>query len=178
MGKVVYAEPGFVKSDYRRRPIKNTMYGMSYGAGPAKISITAGIPEEQAREVRTSILGAFPGLSRSMQRFETEVKENGEITTLKGRRIVVDPNKAYRGLNAFIQGTAADLFKHSVVQLAHAGFEDHMVVPVHDEVVFSIPEPDIEEARHVIDKAMTIDDIDPFVPVTASAGLATWGSDQ
>lgn len=178
MGKVVYKDPGFTKSDPRRKVIKNTMYGMLYGAGPAKISETAGIPLKDATDARSSIMGAFPGMSRAMSLYEQEAKRRGGVVTMLGRDLTVDPDRAYKGLNAAIQGSAADLFKRALVYLDQAGFRDYMVVPVHDEVVFSIPVDEIEEARHEIRKAMMISELSVPIPAEPSAGMQRWADDE
>lgn len=178
MGRVVFNDPGFTKADHRRKLVKNVMYGLAYGAGPAKIALTAGIPEAVARDVRAGILAGFPGLSRAMQKLEREARDSGGVTTMLGRELVVDPDKAYKGLNAYVQGSAADLMKRAIVQLGHAGLEPYMLVPVHDEVLFSIPVDEIEEAKVEIAKAMVINDTAVPVPADPSDGLLTWGDDK
>lgn len=144
--------------------ITGNCYGMLYGAGPEKIAATAGISYEQASEARTGILAAFPGLSLAMKRYEREVKEFGSITTLMGREIQVDQDKAYRGLNALIQATASDLFKRAVVYAAHAGLDTALLLPVHDELVACVPRVDADEAMVELEKAMVVEDLQVRIP--------------
>lgn len=177
MGKIVYRDPGFTKTDKRRKTIKGVMYGMAYGAGPDKLAVTAGIPVEQARDIRASVMSAFPGLGRAMSQYERMARAEGKIQTIYGRELDVDPDAAYKGLNACIQGSAADMFKQALVRLAHAGFDDYMVVPVHDEIVVSVPEEDAEEARHEIARNMQVNELSVAIPADASAPMMRWGDD-
>lgn len=178
MGKIVYSDPAFTKADPRRKIVKNTMYGMLYGAGPAKLSETAGITLAEAQDARAAILGAFPGLSRAMTRFEREARETGTITTIAGRVLEVDSDAAYKGLNAAIQGSAADLFKAAMVRLAHAGLDDYMLIPVHDEVLFSVPHDQLTEVQDVIAANMLIKELRVAVPAAPSGALERWGDDK
>ena len=174
VAKTVYREPNFQKSDPRRKDTKGVWYGTSYGAGGATIAKTAGVSLEQATEVRSALLASFPGLSRAMSTYEREAKQNGAVTTLLGREIQCDSELAYRGFNSMVQATAADLFKRSVVNLAQAGFDASAVMLVHDEVVFSLPVEDVEEARVEIAKNMLVDDLIVPIPVDVSGGKKRW----
>lgn len=177
MGKIVYRDESFTKKDKRRKIIKGTMYGLLYGAGAAKLAITAGITEDEARKAKGDIMDAFPGLAGAQAGCDRMVRDTGAITTMLGRELKVERELSYKGLNAYIQGSAADLFKRALVYLGNAGFEDYMIVPVHDEVVFSIPRDMVEDARAEIAKAMVINDTRVPVPAAPSEGLERWGDD-
>jgi DNA polymerase-1 len=96
------------------------------------------------------------------------------ITTPFGRRIWVDPDFAYKALNAKVQGYAGDIFKQTMVHLAQAGLTEFMVCPVHDEVVFSVPESELEEVTHTIAEVMPYKDLIVPVPADPSPGVKTW----
>lgn len=177
MGKIIWSDPGFTKADKRRKTVKNCLYGMAYGAGAAKLAVTAGIPIDEATNVRASILGAFPGLNRAMSKLEREARDYGSVTTYFGRELHIDDGKSYTGLNSYIQGTAADCMKRALVFAAHAGLDDYMVVPVHDEIVVSVPEDQADDARHELLRAMQIDEFAVSIPAEASPNLARWGDD-
>lgn len=177
MGKIIWSDPSFDKNDKRRKTVKNCLYGMAYGAGPAKLSVTAGIPLEEATSVRSSILGAFPGLNSAMSKFEREAKDYGWVTTYFGRDLQIDDGKSYTGLNSYIQGTAADCMKRALVFAAHAGLDDYMVVPVHDEIVISVPRDSADDARDALVQAMNIDEFDVTIHSEASNNLERWGDD-
>ena len=157
--------------------MKNTMYGMLYGAGAAKTAETSGVPLEEARSARASILAAFSGLSRAMSTYEHHAREHGSVTTALGRELVVEPEVSYKGLNAAIQGSAADYFKRGLVWLAQAGLDEFMLLPVHDEVLFSMPPDVVDDARPEIARAMLIDDLAVPVPADPSEPMKRWGDD-
>lgn len=174
-GQIVYDDPTMKKSDARRTLVKNTMYGASYGAGVAKMASTAGVSVEEMRAVYDAVFGRFSGVKKYMKICENEAKNNDFwIITPFGRRIRVDPDHTYAALNAKVQAYAGDIFKSTMVNLAHAGLTEFMVCPVHDEVVFSIPDDQLEEVSHVISEIMPYDELAVKVPAEPSPGVLDW----
>jgi len=173
--RLVYGDPTLTKEDDRRTLVKSVMYAASYGAGVAKMAQTAGVAVEDMREVYDAVFGRFSGVKRYMKTCEREAKENDNwITTPFGRKIWIDPGFEYKALNAKVQGYAGDIFKYTMVNLAQAGLVDYMVCPIHDEVLFSIPESELEEARHVIAETMPYNNLTVPVPAEPSPGVKDW----
>lgn len=173
--RLVYNDPDLDKSDPRRSLIKNTFYGSAYGAGVAKMAQTARVSVEEMRLVAEAVFGRFHGMKKYMKVCEKEAVNNDNwITTPMGRRIWVDPDHSYKALNAKVQGFAGDIFKQTMVNLAQAGLTEYMVCPVHDEVVFSIPETELEEVSHVIAEVMPYNDLAVAVPAEPSPGVKDW----
>lgn len=173
--RLVYNDPTLTKSDPRRTLVKSVMYAASYGAGVAKMAQTAGVSVEEMREVYDAVFGRFSGVKQYMKVCEKEALNNDNwITTPYGRKVWVDPDFAYKALNAKVQAFAGDIFKTTIVNLAHAGLADYMVCPVHDEVVFSIPQEDLEEASHTIAQVMPYNDLIVHVPAEPSPGVTDW----
>jgi DNA polymerase-1 len=173
--RLVYNDPTLTKSDNRRALIKNTFYGSAYGAGISKMAQTAKVSVEDMRSVADAVFGRFAGMRRYMKVCEKESIDNDNwITTPMGRRIWVDPDRSYKALNSKVQSFAGDIFKTTMVNLAHAGLTDYMVCPVHDEVVFSIPESEIEEVSHVISEVMPYNNLLVSVPADPSPGVKDW----
>jgi DNA polymerase-1 len=162
----IYGDPAIIKTDDRRQVIKTFFYSFLYGAGVETMSIRAGIPVARMAEVKALVSRSYPGLSRMAKRIEREARNSGGVMTLGGRFLPVDPHVLYAGTNYVIQASAAEFLKRSLVALASAGFEDYLLAPVHDEVVFSIPEGDVEEASHAIIASMESREL--MVPLTAS----------
>jgi DNA polymerase-1 len=175
MARTLYAEPGFTKGDPRRNVVKTYMYAAAYGAGVEKMAITAGLPVAQIHEVKGGMADRFPGFFR----FSTESQHLAEsnslwVETSYGRRLKVDGHRVYTACNAIIQGTAADVMKQAIVGLAQAGLEPMMLLPVHDEIVLSVPVDDLDEVKHIVSRTMA--NADFTVPLTAdSASGDTWG---
>lgn len=173
----VYNDDTIQKSDGRRPTIKSLYYAASYGAGVKKMALTAGVPVEEMQDVKDRVFSRYPGMGKFMKDSEKMCRENdGWVTTQMGRALYVDPDMAYKAANARIQGTAADVLKLAVVNMANAGLDEFMVVPVHDEVVLSVPQDELENAREVCRNSMA--DYSMSVPLLAepSDGYMTWGS--
>lgn len=183
IGRDVYRDPTIQKSDKRRALIKGVVYGRLYGAGVAKQAITAGVPEEQMREVSNAFDQNYPG----MQMFQKAVEQAGlkrlesegvgYVNTWTGRRLPCDDDRVYTLVNYLIQGGAAEVFKSNLVKLDQADLTDLLIVPVHDEIVLNAPREDAEEIKQLVKKCMTTTE-GWAVPLTADADgpLENWGS--
>lgn len=182
IGRDIYRDPGFQKSDKRRGLVKNTLYGKAYGAGVRKMAETAGVPFTDMEAVVTAFDQRYPGVG-TFQKFLEQVgneriRETGEpyVITPFGRRLPSNPEKIYVLTNYLVQGHAAEILKKAIVQLDLAGFGDRMVLPVHDEIVFSIPKDEVAEAIPVIRECMSMTE-DYLVPLTAEpeGPFQRWG---
>jgi len=175
LARGTYHDPDMKKSDRRRDRIKTFSYASLYGAGVSKMAWSAGIPVAEMREVRDSIAARYPGFFSVQLDALHQCKVNsGWVETLYGRKLQVDPNREYTAANVIIQGTAADLMKIAIVNMAQAGLEDMMLIPVHDEMVLSVPEDVIDEVRREVQLAMECRD--HVVPLLAepSPGCQNW----
>ena len=174
LAQEIYHDPAIVKTDKRRDRIKTFSYASLYGASVRKMAISAGVPVAEMRNVRDDMATRFPGFFAMALEAQHQLRENGGyIETLFGRRLPVDTNKDYVATNYLIQGSAADLLKRSLVLMAQAGLEEYMLVPVHDEIVLSVPEADVVEVGAAVEKAMT--SLDFSVAITASSSTGkTW----
>jgi DNA polymerase-1 len=181
MGKIVYAESDFMKSDKRRGLLKNTFYGKAYGAGPAKMAESAGIPVARMEAVVNTVDERFPGLKAFMTKIEStgveRERKEGEayVITPVGRRLPADKGKVYALVNYYLQSWAADVLKKSLVRLDAAGYDNFMILPVHDEIVLDIPTEYAEQALRDVPKIMQ--ELEHAVPLTAESEgpLSRWG---
>lgn len=166
-----------------RDTAKNVRFARLYGAGTARMAATASASTSTAggasvseSDIEKFIAGLdreFPGESAFI-RYVDEIARTrladtgrGYVTTWGGRYMPADPDKLYSLVNYLIQGTAADVSKERTVRLDAAGYGDWIMCPVHDEIVFSVPqggEADIPEVVSIME------DHDNFtVPLTCSA---------
>jgi DNA polymerase-1 len=181
MGKIVYGEPDFQKSDKRRGLLKNTFYGKAYGAGPAKMAESAGVPVARMEAVVNTVDDRFPGLRGFMTSIESKGVERerreGEayVITPIGRRLPADKGKVYALTNYYLQSWAADVLKKALVRLDAAGYDEFMLLPVHDEIVMDIPKDYAEQALR--DVPLIMQEMDHAVPLTAESEgpLSRWG---
>jgi DNA polymerase-1 len=168
----------------QRQIAKNTNFARVYGAGPAKIAATAGVPESEIRHYMTSFDQRFPGVSSFIQTVQQTGKyrsaSEGEpyVLTVGGRRLPAENDKIYALVNYLIQGSCADIMKDAILRLDAAGLGDNILVPVHDEVILELPEGD-EGAQAAALALECMEDRTSFsVPFTCGVDgpLARWGS--
>jgi DNA polymerase-1 len=182
MGREIYSDSGFLKSDKRRGLVKNTMYGKAYGAGVGKMSESAGVPYSQMEPVVRAVDARYPGIKRFMKSVEDvgmrrlRSEGQGYVLTPTGRKLPCDDDKVYALTNYLHQGHAAEIFKRSLVELDMAGWGDYLVLPVHDEVLLDVPDDLTDEAMIAVPKVMS-NMSDYAVPLTASAEgpFTNWG---
>jgi len=170
------------KKDKRRQVTKNAFYGKLYGAGAAKMAVTAKVPLEQMVAVDQGMNARFPGIVMMQRRINAlaqgRAKADGTpwITTPYGRKLVADDRKEYTLTNYLIQSHAGELFKRKLVDLDTVlPPEVRIVLPVHDELVFDVPREMAGEVRQLIEETMS--DSTYRVPITCSSDLleSNWG---
>lgn len=184
IGANIYNDPNFSKEDPRRRLVKNVIYGRLYGSGIAKMAATAGVPEEQMRSVSNALDVSYPGIKSYQKANERAISNRlsveglAYITTLTtGRKIPVEEDLIYKGLNYTIQSSAAEIFKTNLVRLDAAGLGEFMMLPVHDEILMSVPKEDAEDLKVVLQECMTTTE-GWSVPLTSGAEgpFTRWGT--
>jgi DNA polymerase-1 len=157
----LYGDPTAVKKDKRRDLIKRYVYSRLYGAGLSKQALSAGVSEVVMKQVADAFNASYPGVEMftnkvsdiGMRRQRAEGQ--GYIHTALGRRLPCDEGRVYTLVNYLIQGGAAEVFKLDLLKLDAAGLTDMMVVPVHDEIVMSVPKADAEDVARVVQECMT-----------------------
>ncbi|MFN4163413.1 MAG: DNA polymerase I, partial [Ferrovibrio sp.] len=171
-----------------RRAAKAINFGIIYGMSAFGLAAQLGIPQREAQSYIEAYFKRYPGIRDYMDRTRKQVKEQGYVSTLFGRRVhfpnINTKNPAERAflerasINAPIQGSAADIIKHAMVKLpaalAKAGLKTRMLLQVHDELVFEAPESEVDDAirvaKDVMQSAATLD-----VPLVVEAGRgANW----
>lgn len=188
LARDMYRDPDLLKKDPRRQLMKNAGYAVSYGAGPEKFGLTAGISTEDAFVFMNQLHAKYPGIKwmqNEVERISRERKTTEGISyvrsPLTGRLHVADDNRNYALVNYLIQGTAAEILKIKLLELDAAGLGQFMILPVHDEVILDVPRT---EQPWVIDSLRGImNDTTLFasanVPITASVAMGKrWGEKQ
>lgn len=165
MARQIYGDGSITKADPRRQVTKSSMYAKVYMAGIAKFAATAGITEGEARHFMATLDSTFPGMRRFAQRViadgQRAMSSEGQavVRTLLGRRVVVDrAGKEYKLVNGLIQGTAADILKQVICELDDAGVGKYIIMPIHDELIFDVPNDELEEVTDVVVSVMTRDE--------------------
>lgn len=175
IGKQIFQDPHFSKSDPRRSSVKGSMYARIYGAGIAKQALTAGVPYEQMLFINNQLNAAYPNIENYIRHVYNLVMQQGYAQCpLTGRRHYPDPGKEYAVINYLISGWAASMFKQKQLELHAAGLGSYMILPVHDEIILDIPTELVPDAAQTLRAIMN--DTGYPVPITASVSYGQrWG---
>ena len=152
-----------------RAQAKTINFAILYGISRWGLAGRLGIEADEAQALIDTYFQRFPGIQRYILETLEKVKERGYSETLFGRKTwfprINSKNQAERqgseraAINAPIQGTSADIIKRAMARmgpaLEEAGLHDvRMLLQVHDELVFELPEGDVEKASTLIANVM------------------------
>jgi DNA polymerase-1 len=169
-----------------RRQAKAINFGIIYGISGFGLARQLGIPQGEAAEYIRRYLARFPELKTFMDGQKEFARANGFVKTFYGRKCFVrgitDKNPAIRNfaerqaINAPLQGTAADVMKRAMIALkpalAQANLGARMLVQVHDELLFEVPEAEREETEGLVKAIMETAGHGIGVPLEVGVG---WG---
>jgi DNA polymerase-1 len=157
--RAIYGE-GFTKQ--QRTLCKNAGFAKIYGAGIAKFSVTAGVDIPTATQFLSDYNLLYPGVDRFLGEVAGAVRKRsydapdgmGYVRLIDGRRLPVEPDEAYKGVNYRIQGSCAVVTKEKIVELDAAGLGPYFRLAVHDELLYEVPLELAEQARSVVEAVM------------------------
>lgn len=164
----VYGIPLVEVTSEQRRNAKAVNFGIIYGQSAFGLSQSLGIARKEAAAIIDQYFAQYTGIRNYMSQVIERAKEKGYVETiLNRRRYLRDINSAnmtVRGfaernaINAPIQGSAADLIKIAMINIQNdireKGMEGKMIMQVHDELVFDVPEKEIEQFKELITTRM------------------------
>ncbi|MDQ7743979.1 DNA polymerase I [Hydrogenophaga pseudoflava] len=159
--------PAEVSSE-QRRYAKTINFGLIYGMGTFGLAKSLGIDNTAAKTYIDRYFARFAGVKQYMDDTRTRAKEQGYVETVFGRKLVLPDIRNAKGaklaalerqaINAPMQGTAADLIKLAMVAVQKAldeqGKGTKMIMQVHDELVFEVPEAELDWLRSEIPRLM------------------------
>ena len=166
-----------------RSRAKTINFGIIYGMGPQRLARETGISFAEAKDFIDAYFETFPGVKGYIDSTLEQARETGYVTTLLGRKRAIDDMDAMNqmvrasmenvAVNTPIQGTAADLIKKAMLTipkaLADRGLRALMVLQVHDELVFDVPEEELDSVgalvKNEMESAMDLD-----VPLVVDIG--------
>ncbi len=151
-----------------RRSAKAVNFGIIYGISSFGLSEDLGINVYEAKDFIDNYLNTFPGIKEYMDKEVANAYKNGYVKTMFNRKRVIDElkNKNYlirssgerMAMNTPIQGTAADIIKMAMIKLQEKldemNLNTKMLVQVHDELVFDVPNNEVEIVIPVIRDVM------------------------
>lgn len=146
--------PNYTKAN--RVHMKGAAFGKAYGGGATGLSRKMGITMAQAKSVVQAFDRAYPELNRWSKGLQRSARQNHMVLrSPSGRILALDRDRVYAATNYVIQSTAADVMKNALEALWDAGLGDHLLMPVHDEIIAQAPEKDAADLAHTIGEVMT-----------------------
>jgi DNA polymerase-1 len=184
----VFGVPAEAMDAQIRRKAKAINFGIIYGISPFGLARQLGIAQGEAKAYIQAYFERYPGIRDYMEQTKASCRERGYVETPFGRRVHVpfinDKNPVRRGfaerqaINAPLQGGAADIIKRAMIRvpeaLEAAGLKARMLLQVHDELLFEVPEAEVEETTQVVRGVMegaALPAVELSVPLTVDVGV-------
>jgi DNA polymerase-1 len=158
---------GEVSSD-QRRIAKTINFGVMYGMGTHSLAKDLNISHSEAKQFIDQYFQRYSGVQAFVEATRSRAEKDGYVTTLLGHvrtiteinsRSAVERAKAQRiAVNTVIQGTAADIMKLAMLRvsasLKEKGLKATLLLQIHDELVFEVPEDEVEATKRVVREAL------------------------
>ena len=164
----VFSVPLDAVTSVQRRYAKTINFGLIYGMSAFGLAAQLGIEQKAARDYIERYFARYPGVKRYMDDTRAQALRQGYVETVFGRRLYLPEIRGGNGprrsaaerqaINAPMQGTAADLVKLAMIAVQHAIDRDgravKMVLQVHDELVFEVPDAELAWVRENVPRLM------------------------
>jgi len=175
-------------SSEQRRYAKVINFGLIYGMSAFGLAQNLGIERSAATQYIERYFQRFAGVKRYMDETRASAAQRGYVETMFGRRIELPDIRGGSGsrragaerqaINAPMQGTAADLIKLAMIAVARwlhgENKRSRLIMQVHDELVFEVPDAELEELRAQVPQLMC-GVAELKIPLVASVGVgANW----
>lgn len=172
-----------VTKDQRRRA-KTANFGIIYGISAFGLAQQLDCPRTEAKQLIDDYFAAFPQVQTYIERQKEFARQHGYSVTLFGRKRYLPDIQSHNAtvrafaernaVNAPIQGTAADIIKMAMVNIHRRLREEHlqtqMIMQVHDELNFNVPEQEVEQVRQLVVSEME-HVVSLSVPLVADCGV-------
>lgn len=179
----IYKTPLEEVTATQRRNAKTANFGILYGISAFGLASRLGIPRSEAKQLIDGYFETFPTVQQYMSDAIEKARENGYVTTIKGRKRMLPDinsrNAVVRGyaernaINAPIQGSAADIIKIAMVnifdEIAKRGLKSKMIMQVHDELNFDVLPQELDIIKELVCRNMQ-NAYNGRVSLTASCG--------
>ncbi|MFK7807205.1 MAG: DNA polymerase I [Saprospiraceae bacterium] len=168
-----------------RRKAKAVNFGIAYGQSAFGLAQTLKIARKEAKEIIDNYFEQYPGIKNYMSKTVEFAREHGFVETLLGRRRylrdinsrnhTVRSQAERNAINSPIQGSAADMIKIAMINvdkaMQKAKLKSKMILQVHDELVFDVHKPELEELKELVEREMKDALPNIEVPIKVEAGV-------
>jgi DNA polymerase-1 len=152
----------------QRSQAKAVNFGILYGQGAFGLAENLKIPRREAKAIIEAYFAEFPDLKAYQTQLVEQARANGYVETILGRKRwlpdITSANAVVRGfaernaVNAPIQGSAADIIKLAMIRIHEAlkenGHRTRMILQVHDELVFDVPQDEVDAVTELVKSHM------------------------
>lgn len=159
--------PSQVTPDMRRLA-KTVNFGVIYGMSEYGLEQATELSREEAGQFISAYFEKYPAVKRYLESTKEQARSQGYVQTLLGRKRIIpeikSPNRQIReaaermAINMPVQGTSADIIKKAMVdiyrEMLRRGLKSKMLLQVHDELVFEVPDAELNEMRHLVPDLM------------------------
>lgn len=142
--------------NYLRVLAKIMNFGILYGMGTKTFMWKLKKTKSEVEDLLGLYFGKLPEVKEAQQNIIHQVEEHGWIKNAFGRKYLIDPRFAYKGMNYFCQGSAADIIKRAMIRVGRylENKKSGMLMTIHDEIVCQIHESEIATVPKQIVKMM------------------------
>ena len=151
-----------------RRVAKTVNFGVIYGMSGYGLEQATGLSREEAGRFIDAYFEDHPGVRSYLEATKNQAREQGYVQTILGRKRFIpeinSPNHQIReaaermAIKMPVQGTSADIIKVAMINLDHEmtglRLKSKMLIQVHDELIFEVPEDELEEMRRLVPEIM------------------------
>lgn len=168
----------------QRRQAKVINFGILYGMSAFGLARQLKISQQEAQIYIDTYFGRYPQVQNYMVKTRREAHQNGYVTTIWGRKLYLSGINSHNtnqkkaaersAINAPLQGSAADIIKLAMIKLDQvlAQYQVAMIMQVHDELVFEVPEPELTTIIPLIRTTMN-NIVELSVPLIVSIGYGS-----
>lgn len=164
------------KDSKERKYAKVVNFGRVYGGGARTVAEQTGLSFPQAKRVVEAFDKRYPEVKKYSDYLMGIAQNQGFIVTPSGRVLPVDRDRGYSALNYMVQSTSRDVTCRGILALHKAGFTPYMRLPIHDEVLASLPIAHAEFGAKKIARLMADEMGEVFIGTDAEVGNRSWGS--
>lgn len=162
---------------YHRKVAKAIGLGKVYGGGAAHVSGQTGAPVADVQRAMGVYDSVYPEIKRASARWQREARQYGLVTvSATGRHLPLDRERMYAVVNYQCQSAARDVLGQSMLNMEEAGLLPYLRLPIHDEVLASVPKAEAQEVAREIEKCMTFELRGVPIVAEADIGGRSWGS--
>ena len=155
---------------------KMVNFAYVYGSGPRNIAEQANVDVSTAKRVIAGFESSYPKVKEYSQKLQKQARADGFVMTPFGRRLPVDPDRSYAALNYMVQSSSRDITAGGLLRLHKAGFTPYLRLPIHDEVLVSVPADKAVKGAARIGELMSTTFRGVFVGTDPEVGGKSWGS--